>query len=281
MGAAAAVRALIVDDEPLACERIRNLLAEDPEMEVVGHADGHGALRAIRELAPDLLFLDVKMPGLDGFGVLKSLDSEASEAGEGGADAGRLPVVIFVTAFDRYALRAFEARALDYLVKPFDRERFEKAVQRAKAEIRNGRNGDQSRVAYARDFAYARQLFDLLGDLKPPANYLERLVVKENGRIFLIRPGEIDWIEAEGNYVRIHSGKTTHLLRETLSNLEARLHPAQFVRIHRSTIINIDRVQEMQPWFHGEYRVILPGGVQLTLTKNYKERLQEQLGISL
>jgi two-component system LytT family response regulator len=273
MGAAAAVRALIVDDEPLACERISNLLAEDPEMEVVGHADGHGALRAIKELSPDLLFLDVKMPGLDGFGVLKGLDSEASE--DGAAGAGRLPVVIFVTAFDRYALRAFEARALDYLVKPFDRERFEKAVQRAKAEIRNGRNEDQSRIAQA------RQLFDLLGDLKPPANYLERLVVKENGRIFLIRPCEIDWIEAEGNYVRIHSGKAQHLLRETLSNLEARLHPAKFVRIHRSTIVNIDRVEEMQPWFHGEYRVILPGGVQLTLTKSYKERLQEQLGISL
>jgi len=272
MGVAAAVKALIVDDEPLACERISNLLAEDPEMEVIGRADGHGALRAIKELAPDLLFLDVKMPGLDGFGVLKSLDSGVGEAGAG---AGRLPVVIFVTAFDRYALRAFEARALNYLVKPFDREPFQKAVQRAKAEIRNGRNGDRSHVAHP------RQLFDLMGDLKPPANYLERLVVKENGRIFLIRPGEIDWIEAEGNYVRIHSGKTSHLLRETLSNLEARLHPAKFVRIHRSTIVNIDRVEEMQAWFHGEYRVILPGGVQLTLTKSYKDRLQEQLGISL
>jgi len=262
MEAPATVRALIVDDEPLACERIRNLLKEDPEVEVVGQSGGRSALNAIKELSPDLIFLDVKMPGLDGFGVLKNLEGESG--------SGRLPVVIFVTAFDRYALRAFDVHAVDYLLKPFDKERFERAVNRAKAQIRDGPNGKQS-----------HRIADLLAQFKPAQSYLERLVVKRNGRIFFIKAAEVDWIEAEGNYVRIHIAGESHLLRETLSNLEARLDPTKLVRIHRSAIVNIDRVQEMQPWFHGEYRVILPDGVQLTLTKSYREKLHEQLGISL
>jgi len=155
-------------------------------------------------------------------------------------------------------------------LKPFDRERFERAVNRAKAQIRDGQTGKQS-----------RRIADLLAQFKPAQSYLERLVVKRNGRIFFIKAAEVDWIEAEGNYVRIHVAGESHLLRETLSNLESRLDPTKLVRIHRSAIVNIDRVQEMQPWFHGEYRVILPDGVQLTLTKSYREKLHEQLGISL
>ena len=250
------IRALIVDDEPLARQRIRTLLEADPDVEVVGEcADGRSAVAAVREQAPDLLFLDVQMPLLDGFGVLAALG------------AGPLPVVIFVTAHDRYALRAFEVHALDYLLKPFDRERFRTALGRAKAQVRREPDGDVS-----------RRLLALLRDVQQARKPLERLVVKSGGRVYFVRTEDIDWIEAAGNYVRLHVGKEAHLLRESMAGLEARLDAGRFLRIHRSTIVNIEHIRELQPAFHGDYAVILRDGTQLTLSRSYRATLPRFFG---
>jgi two-component system LytT family response regulator len=250
------IRALIVDDEPLARERLRALLAGDPDVEVVGEcSDGREAIAAVREHRPDLLFLDVQMPKLDGFQVLEAIGPE------------HLPVVIFVTAYDCYALRAFEVHALDYLLKPFDRQRFDKALGRAKTRIQRSRTADVS-----------QQLVGLLEDVKAARKPLERLVIKSAGRVFFLRLEEIDWIEAAGNYTRLHVGSETHLLRETMGGLETKLDPDKFLRIHRSTIVNIERIQELQPWFHGDYVVILRDGTQLTMSRNYRQKLQDLFG---
>jgi two-component system LytT family response regulator len=253
------IRALIVDDEPLARERILDLLADDAEVEVVGECgDGMAALAAIERHRPDLLFLDVQMPELDGFGVLEAIDET------------KAPVIIFVTAYDQYALRAFEVHALDYLLKPFDRERFDKALQRAKHQIARERAG-----------AVNQELVALLTRLKARPKPLERLVIKSAGRVFFLRAEEIDWIEAAANYVKLHVGKESHLLRETINGLAAKLDPDKFLRIHRSTIINLERVKELQPWFHGDYVVILKDGTQLTSSRNYREQLHKLLGKSV
>lgn len=259
------VRALIVDDEPLARQRLRTLLKGEPDIEVVGEcSDGEEAVAAVRELRPDLLFLDVQMPVLDGFGVLEALGPE------------QLPAVIFVTAYDTYAIRAFEVNALDYLLKPFDRDRFRKALQRARAQITkepSAMTGDQ--------------LGALLEDIHPERAAtggrppLERLVIKSSGRVFFLRAEEIDWIEAAGNYLRLHVGNDMHLLRDTMNNLEARLHPDKFLRIHRSTMVNLERVKELQPWFHGDYKVILLDGTELTLSRSYRPKLKNLLGESI
>jgi two-component system LytT family response regulator len=250
------IRALIVDDEPLAREKIVDLLAGDVSVEIIGEcADGLSAAAAIKAQAPDLLFLDVQMPELDGFGVLEMLE------------AARMPVVIFVTAYDQYALRAFEVHALDYLLKPFDRERFGKALERARRQIEQARAGTMN-----------RQLVALLADLQARPKRLERLVIKAGGRVFFLRADEIDWVEAAANYVRLHVGKETHLLRETINGLAERLDPEKFLRIHRSTIINLERIKELQPWFHGDYVVILRDGTQLTSSRSYREELHKLLG---
>ncbi len=249
------ISALIVDDEPLARERIRTLARGDPEIEIAGEcSDGRAAVAAIRKLAPQLLFLDVQMPDLDGFGVLEAIGPE------------HMPVTIFVTAYDQYALRAFEVHALDYLLKPFDRERFEKALARAKRQIRRS------------DDELHERLLALLEDLKPGQKYLERLVIKSGGRIFFLRAEEIDWIEASGNYVRLHAGKESHLLRDTMNGIEARLDPARLVRVHRSTIVNLDRIKELHPWFRGDHVIILRDGTRLTLSRSCREKLEERLG---
>jgi len=251
------IRVLVVDDEPLGREMLREMLQGDAQAAIVGESvNGREAADAIQKLSPDLVFLDVQMPELGGFDVLELLAHE------------QLPRVIFVTAYDQYAVRAFEVHALDYLLKPFDRERFDACWQRAKAQILHDRN--RSNVD--------RRLLALLEDLKTGQPYLERLVIKTGGRIYFLRTDEIDWIEAEGNYVSVHSGKKSHLLRETISSLVSQLDPKQFVRIHRSSIVRIDRIQELQPWFHGEYRVILNSGTQLTLSRNYRDNLQQALG---
>jgi two-component system, LytTR family, response regulator len=253
------IRTLIVDDEPLARERLRALLQRDPEIEIAGEcASGRSAVAAIKRYKPHLLFLDVQMPGLDGFGVLEAVGPE------------RMPCTVFVTAYDQYALRAFEVSAVDYLLKPFDRERFEKALRRVKAWIRGERTGNLD-----------RKLIALLEGLKPEPKYLERLVVKSGGRIIFLRSEEIDWIEAAGNYIRLHSGSEAHLLRETMGALEAQLDPDRFVRIHRSTIVNIERVKELQPWFRGDFVVILNSGVRLTLSRGCREKVEALLGRSL
>src|ERR1044071_4396901 len=250
------IRALIVDDEPLARERIRDILETDSEIEIIGEcAGGEEAIEAIERQTPDLVFLDVEMPGKDGFAVLEELGPD------------RIPAIIFVTAYDQYAVRAFEVYALDYLLKPFDQERFEKAVSRAKTQISSLRNESLS-----------ERILSALEEIKTRPVHLERLVIKMNGHVFFIKAEEIDWLEAEGNYVRLHAGKESYLLRDTISALESQLDPKRFVRVHRSAIVNVDRIQELQAWFHGEYRIILREGVQLTLSRSYREKLHELLG---
>jgi two-component system LytT family response regulator len=253
------LRTLIVDDEPLARERLRNLLAGDADIEIVGECgDGRSAVAAIRELAPDLVFLDVQMPELDGLGVVAAVGAE------------RMPATVFVTAFDQYAVRAFDVSAVDYLLKPFDAERFAAALRRVKAQVH--RQAD----AGVRD-----RLMTLLADARPAAALppiAERLAIKSGGKVVFVRVDEIDWVEAAGNYCRLHSGKQSHLLRETMATLEVRLDPKKFVRIHRSTIVNLDRIRELQPYFHGDYVVLLRDGKQLTMSRTYRPKLDEILG---
>src|SRR5262249_1366388 len=250
------IRTLIVDDEPLARERIADLLDGDAEFEIVGECgDGLAAVAAIEAHKPDLLFLDVQMPELDGFGVLEAIEET--------------PVIIFVTAYDQYALRAFEVHALDYLLKPFDRERFDKALQRAKRQLARERVG-----------AVNQRLVALLADLKARPKPLERLVIKSGGRVFFLRAEEIDWIESAANYLSLDVGRESHLLRETINSLAAKLDSEKFLRIHRSTIVNLERVKELQPWFHGDYVVIMQDGTQLTSSRSYREQLHKLLGKS-
>jgi two-component system LytT family response regulator len=253
------IRVLLIDDEPLAREMIREMLEGDPDVEIVGECvNGEEACAAIREHVPDLLFLDVQMPEASGFEVLETVKN------------GQMPHVIFVTAYDQFAVRAFEVHALDYLLKPFDRERFETSWQRAKEQILKDKSG-----------RIDERILTLLEELKAGSTYLERLVIKSAGRVSFLEVDDIDWIEAEGNYVSVHSGKKTHLLREAIGNLEAQLDPKKFRRVHRSAIVRIDKIKELQPWFHGEYRIILHSGDELMLSRNYRENLQEVLGKAL
>lgn len=254
------IRTLVVDDEPLAREKIRAFVEGDPEIEIVGEcSNGAEAVAGVRQLAPDLLLLDIQMPERGGFEVLEALNGE------------RPPAVIFVTAYDQYAVRAFEVHALDYLLKPFDRERFGAAIGRAKEHLRGVKGGE----------GIDRKILDLLEELRAEKRYVERLVVKDAGRVFFLETDEIDWVEAEGNYINVHTSKKSHLLRDTISGLEAQLDPRKFVRIHRSAIVNIGRIKELQPWTHGEYHVILRDGTQLTLSRNYRENLRNVLGNNL
>ena len=247
------IRTLIVDDESLARERLRQLLQNEPEVEVVGEcADGREAVVAIRNASPDLIFLDIQMPELDGFGVLEAIGGEAS------------PVIVFVTAHDKFALRAFEVHAVDYLLKPFDRERFETALRHALEQVKH-REGNQLEQRQAA----------LLNALQPAAKSAERLAVKTGGRVVFVKINDIDWIEAAHNYIELHVGKESHLLRQTLDAIEARLSPAVFVRISRSVIVNLERIKELQPLFHGEYAVLLQNGAQLTLSRRYRDKLQQ------
>jgi two-component system LytT family response regulator len=252
----ARIRTLIVDDEPLARQRLRALLENEPDIEVIGEcAGGKEAVASIRERAPDLVFLDVQMPSPDGFGVIEEV----------GAD--RMPAVVFVTAFDRHALRAFEVQALDYLLKPFDRERFGKALNRARAQVERARAGD-----------LGERLTALLDGARAARKPAERLIVKSAGRVVFLRADEVDWVEAAGNYLRLHVGTEVHLLRETMSGLETRLDPDQFLRIHRSTMVNVERIKEIQPLFHGDCVVILRDGTELTLSRGYRSKLERFLG---
>jgi two-component system, LytTR family, response regulator len=245
------IRALIVDDEELARDRIASLLAEQNDVEVVGTcSDGPSAVEAIERERPDLVFLDVQMPGMDGFEVIENLDRD------------HIPAVVFVTAHDAHAIRAFEIHALDFLLKPFDQTRFEKALERARAQL----SRDKSSTIDSR-------LMSLLEELRDERKYPERLIVKSSGRVFFVRAEDIDWVEASGNYVKIHTKNEAHLLRESMKNMEAKLDPKIFVRIHRSAIVNIDRIKELEPWFHGEYVVIMRDGTRLTASRVFSDRL--------
>jgi two-component system LytT family response regulator len=249
------IQTLIVDDEPLAREGIRMLIEHDAEIAVIGEcANGQQAISAITEQRPDLVFLDIQMPEVSGFEVLEAIGAQS------------LPCVIFVTAYDKYALRAFEVHALDYLLKPFTSERFQSALERAKAQIKS-RGGEQLN----------QRLVRLLEDIHKDKTYLERLVVKSAGRIFFLNVEEIDWIEAAENYVRLHTGRESHLIHGTMNKIASRLDPAQFLRIHRSTIINVRRIKELQPMFHGEYVVTLRDGTQLNSGRSYRQKLQSLL----
>jgi two-component system, LytTR family, response regulator len=254
----APIRALVVDDEALARRRLRTLLRDEPEIEVVAECgDGAAAVREIESSAPDLVFLDVQMPEADGFDVLEAV----------GAD--RMPVVVFVTAHDKYALRAFEVHALDYLLKPFSRDRFQAAVERARAEVRRRRaEGSDSR---------AEGLAALLQELRGERPHVERLVVRDGGRVSFLRVEEIDWIESEGNYLKLHVGADAHVVRGTLKSSAARLDPERFVRVSRSAIVNLDRVREIHPWACGELVVVLRGGTQIPTSGEHGRRLRERL----
>jgi two-component system LytT family response regulator len=245
------IRTMIVDDEPLACERIRMLLHGEPELEIISECrNGKDALQAIEKLKPDLVFLDVQMPELTGFEVLDRLDP------------ARMPVVIFVTAYDQYALKAFEVSALDYLLKPFDRERFKRALDRARAELERRTTG-----------AVNEKVLRLLSEMQRSKKYVDKLIVRAGGRVLFLRADEIDWIEAAGNYVRLHAGKEEYLYRETMTKLEEQLNPERFARIHRSTIVNIERIKELQPWFRGDYVILLRDNSKLILSRTYRGRL--------
>ena len=250
------IRTIIVEDEPLARERLRNLLDTDDDIEVCAEcADGRSAVEKITELEPDLLFLDIQMPELDGFGVLAELSMP------------KLPAVVFVTAYDQFALKAFEVHAVDYLLKPFDRQRFRDALQRAKTRITSAQSPPADEGLRA-----------LIADLRPDAKAVQKLAIKSAGRVTFVKVEDIDWVEAADNYVNLHSGTAEHLLRETMTSLSSRLPGEKFVRINRSCIVNLDRVKELQPLFHGEYTVILNDGTKLTLSRNYRSSLSCLMG---
>jgi two-component system LytT family response regulator len=249
------IRAIIADDEPPARDRISDLLAKEPDIEVIAEcADGISAVEAVERLEPDLLFLDVQMPELDGFEVLARTGPQAM-------------AIIFVTAYDEYAIRAFNVHAADYLLKPFDRERFQAALRYARVVLA-GHQHNASR----------EQMLALLKEIRANGTHPGRIPIKAGGRILFVPVDQIDWLEAADNYVRIHAGNETHLVRDTLSEFEARLDPAHFVRIHRGTIVNLERVKELQPLFHGEYTVLLIDGTRLTLSRRFKDRLQDRFG---
>ena len=261
----APLRVVVVDDEPLARSGMCGLLARDPELTVVAQcADGAEAVAAIAGLKPDLVLLDVQMPEMDGFEVLREIGP------------ARMPVVVFVTAFDRFALRAFDVAAVDYLLKPFDDERFDLAIARAKHAVRNAEAGELGRRLM--------RLVERQGEPAPsvdataePARHATRLVVKSAGRTVFVRVEDVDWIEADDYYAKLHVGEKTHLLRETMGSLEARLEPTRFFRVHRSAIVNLDRVREVQFLFRGEHVVILHDGTKLKLSRSRLEKLEAML----
>ena len=253
------LRTIIVDDEALARERLRTMIENEPDIEIVAEcSDGAQAVQTIRDQSPDLVFLDVQMPECNGFDVVAQLDPD------------HMPAVVFVTAHDQFALQAFEVHAVDYLLKPFDRERCRTALRRAMDRIRQKQTHE-----------WKDRLSALLTDLRPAAEEgADRIAVKSSGRVVLIRVPEIDWVEASDNYVNIHVGKASHLHRETMGNMEKQLPAKTFLRISRSVIVNVDRIQELQPLFHGEYAVLLRDGTRLTLSRSHRDKLDKLMGKS-
>jgi two-component system LytT family response regulator len=261
------IKTLIVDDEPLARRTIRNLLAEDPDVEVVGECGGGAeAVERIRSQPPDLLFLDIQMPGMDGFDVLEAVELE------------RISAVIFVTAFDAYALKAFEVHALDYLLKPFTDARFREALARARShvELREAKGLAESLRAFLRGRVGASEETTVTAPGRK-TGYLTRFMVKVGGRVIFVNPSDVDWIEADNYYIKLHVAGRAHLLRLSMKELEGRLDPKLFWRIHRSAIINLDRVKELHQHPGGEYVVVLRDGTELKLSRARRERLQELL----
>lgn len=251
------IRTLIIDDVQLARERLKRCLADEPEVQIVGECDnGIKAVASIRALSPDLIFLDVQMPALDGFGVLEALRGE------------RTPAVIFVTAYNEYAIRAFDVNALDYLLKPVDCARLSKAVERAKSQLVQPVPGDDLDSRFRA----------MLEDIKASSKFLKRLTIKLTGHTILLPTDEIDWIESYGNYLKVHAGRESHLIRGTLQSLETKLHPETFVRVHRSAIVNIEKIKEIYPRSNGDQDLVLQNGQQLMLSRKYRDRFFAALG---
>lgn len=247
------IKTVVVDDEPLACKRLEKLIKEDEEIELISTcANGEEAIRQINEEQPDLVFLDIQMPEINGFDVLQNIEQ------------GKVPLIIFVTAYDEYALKAFEVHALDYLMKPFKKERFFESLNRAKKALKKNNRA-----------VINNKIENLLEFLEPARGSLSRILVKSSGRYFFLKTTDIDWIESAGNYVRIHSGGNNYLIRETMINMEKKLDSDTFFRIHRSTIINVNKVKELEQWFHGDYQVIMYNEEKLTMSRNYKELLEK------
>jgi len=241
------IRTLVVDDEPVARARVMSLLQDEPDIEIIGECEsGAEAISRIEAASPDLVFLDIQMPQMDGLQLSRALGD-------------RMPAVVFITAYDEYALRAFEVHALDYVLKPFSAERFKSALTHARQHL-SKRPSPGTRPAPERR---------------------DRLVIKSSGRIYFVRTNDIDWCEAAGNYVRLHVGAQTHLVRGTMGYIESQLDPRQFVRVHRSTIVNVDRIQELRSSFNGEYIITLHDKTRLTLSRGYRDGLQTRLGKAL
>jgi two-component system LytT family response regulator len=250
------IRALIVDDEAPARAKLKRLLAREGDVELVGEArNGLEAVALIREAAPDVVFLDVQMPECDGFGVIEQLG------------AGEMPVVVFVTAFDEHAVRAFEVQALDYLLKPAAPERFRQVMERVRAQRANAADGNA-----------ATKLARLLDELAPPGRYLSRVLVHKDGKAFLVPTAQIDRVESDRNYVRLHVGQNSFSLRSTLSAFAERLDPGQFLRINRSELVRMDAIKVMHPWFHGDYQVVLHDGTTRMWSRRFRANQQGTFG---
>lgn len=245
---------LVVDDEKHARTRILKYLGKDPEITVIGECtNGKEAIESIRKRKPDIIFLDIQMPEIDGLGVVETI----------GVD--NMPAVIFVTAYDQYAVNAFKVNALDYVLKPIGQERLNEALNKAKANLGGDNMGDLN-----------NRLMGLIKQMnQEQSDYLDRITIKSSDHIYFIKVGDIDWIEADDNYVRIHTNDKTHLLRETMKNLENTLNPSAFLRIHRSAIVNMDRIKEIQQWFNNEYVVILKNGKELTMSRGYRDKAKK------
>jgi two-component system LytT family response regulator len=253
------VRVVVADDEPLVRRGLRAFIGGQPGLSLVGEArNGSEAVDIIRVEHPDLVFLDVQMPELDGFGVLEALEGEP------------MPVVVFVTAYDEYAIRAFDVHAVDYLLKPFDEDRFRVALGRAR-----------SRLGERRAHTLDERLEAVLSELRAREQYADRLLVKNDGRVTVVQVEDVDWIVAADNYARVHTARGRYLVREPIKTLERKLNPRQFARVHRSAIVNLARVRELQPLFGGEYVIILSTGAKLTLSRGYRDAFRDRLGSEL
>ncbi len=262
------IRTMVVEDEPVSRDRLLALLGEERDIEIIGAcADGREAATAIASASPDLVFLDIQLPEVNGLDLARAFNP------------ARRPAVVFVTAHDTYALPAFEIHALDYLLKPFSAQRFRSALTYAREHL-----------AQRRATSLGRHILDLLPDAHPPAAgrppappaataspVSDRLVIKSSGRIYFVKIADIDWCEAAGNYIRVHVGAQAHLIRETMNRLESQLDPRLFVRVHRSTIVNVDRILELRSSFNGEHVVVLRSGTRLTMSRGYRDALQERL----
>ncbi len=262
----AEITVVIAEDEPVPRRRLARMLGEVPGVRVVAQcAGGREAIERIREETPDLVFLDVQMPDLTGFQVIEAIGGE------------KMPTVVFVTAYDAYAVRAFEVHAVDYLLKPFDRERFHVALDRARARLRSSATrsepaaGTQNPAGPSDDARLRSLIRSVVSEELTRVPSSEHLAVRVEGALRIVRLDEVDWFETEGNYVRVHAGRQSYLVRQTSANLEAQLDPRRFVRIHRRYLVNLSRVQEVQPWFGGDAVVVLRDGTKLRLSRTFRE----------